>query len=78
LDALLEVFEESAPASPVFLGSFADAEYLLVTLAVHTDRDKQRDVADIARPTALISFVDFRVRIFVDVPFARLRSYRRR
>jgi hypothetical protein len=28
--ALLEVFEEGAPATPVFLGSFADAENLPV------------------------------------------------
>src|SRR3974377_2106285 len=38
---LLEVCEEGAPASPVFLGAFADAKNLPVTLAVHTDRDKQ-------------------------------------
>ena len=51
--SLLEVFEEGAPATSVFLGSFADAENLPVTLTVHADRDKQRDVAGLAGPAAL-------------------------
>ena len=33
------MFEKCAPASFVLLGAFADAEYLPITVAVHTDRD---------------------------------------
>ena len=51
--AFLEMFEECAPASFVFLGAFADAEYLLIVVAVHTDRHQQRHVAHLASPAAL-------------------------
>jgi hypothetical protein len=53
--AFLEMCEECAPASLVLLGAFTDAENLPITLIVHTDRDKQGDVADLAGPAALPS-----------------------
>jgi hypothetical protein len=51
--AFLEMLEEAAPARLVFLGAFADAENLPIPIAVDTDRNEERHVADLAGPAAL-------------------------
>src|SRR5262249_44728292 len=51
--AFLGMLEERAPASLVFLRPLANAENLPIAALVHADRNQQRDVAHLARPTAL-------------------------
>ena len=70
--AFLEMFEESAPASPVLLGPLANAENLPITLAVHTDRHQQRHIANFAGPAALEhDAVEIDIRMFaLDRPIA--------
>jgi len=51
--AFLEVLEEGAPARLVLLGALADAQNLSIAIAVHPDRNQQRNVAHLAGPAAL-------------------------
>src|SRR5262249_26394616 len=51
--AFLEMLEERAPASLVFLRPLANAENLPIAALVHADRNQQRDVAHLAGSAAL-------------------------
>jgi hypothetical protein len=50
---ILEVLQEAAPAAGVFLLALGNPQDLPVAVGLNANRDQDRDVANLASPTAL-------------------------